>query len=59
MPGRVIVVGSVNVDLVMRLPVVPAPGQTVLDAATGHAFVLVDDAGENQIAAALGIGGTS
>jgi ribokinase len=28
-PGRVIVVGSVNVDLVMRLPQLPAPGQTV------------------------------
>jgi ribokinase len=111
MPGRVIVVGSVNVDLVMRLPALPAPGQTVLggeldraeggkganqavaaaragaqthligavgaddgapsvaalvaedvhvgavarlDAATGHAFVLVDDAGENQIAVASG-----
>jgi ribokinase len=27
--GRVIVVGSVNVDLVMRLPQLPAPGQTV------------------------------
>jgi ribokinase len=29
-PGRVIVVGSVNVDLVMRLPQLPAPGQTVI-----------------------------
>src|SRR5215472_9203450 len=29
-PGRVIVVGSVNVDLVMRLPRLPAPGETVL-----------------------------
>jgi ribokinase len=29
-PGRVIVVGSVNVDLVMRLPRLPAPGQTVI-----------------------------
>jgi ribokinase len=28
-PGRVIVVGSVNVDLVMRLPRLPAPGETV------------------------------
>src|SRR5262245_56384232 len=28
--GRVIVVGSVNVDLVMRLPRLPAPGETVL-----------------------------
>jgi len=29
-PGRVIVVGSVNVDLVMRLPQLPTPGQTVI-----------------------------
>lgn len=28
--GRVIVVGSVNVDLVMRLPALPSAGQTVL-----------------------------
>jgi ribokinase len=28
--GRVIVVGSINVDLVMRLPRLPAPGETVL-----------------------------
>ncbi len=109
-PGRVIVVGSVNVDLAMRLPALPAPGQTVLGgelarseggkganqaaaaaragaqayligavgaddgapsvaalaaegvraavdrvaALTGHAFVLVDDSGENQIAVASG-----
>jgi ribokinase len=29
--GRVIVVGSVNVDTVMRLPRLPVPGETVLD----------------------------
>src|SRR5580658_7796937 len=29
-PGRVIIVGSVNVDLVMRLPRLPAIGETVL-----------------------------
>ncbi|HXW46841.1 MAG TPA: ribokinase [Streptosporangiaceae bacterium] len=29
-PGRVIVVGSINVDLVMRLPRLPAAGETVL-----------------------------
>jgi ribokinase len=28
--GRVIVVGSINADLVMRLPRLPAPGETVL-----------------------------
>ncbi len=32
-PGRVIVVGSVNVDLVMRLPQLPGPGQTVIGGA--------------------------
>jgi ribokinase len=35
-PGRVIVVGSVNVDLVMRLPGLPAPGQTVLGGAAAR-----------------------
>ncbi len=29
-PGRVVIVGSVNVDLVMRLPRLPAIGETVL-----------------------------
>lgn len=29
--GRVVVVGSVNVDLVMRLPQLPRPGETVLN----------------------------
>ncbi len=108
---RVVVVGSVNVDLVMHLPELPAAGQTVLggaltrhqggkganqavaaaragarvhfvgavgaddghdsvaalqadgidvaairrvDAPTGHAFVLVSERGENQIAVASG-----
>jgi ribokinase len=32
-PGRVIVVGSVNVDMVMRLPQLPGPGQTVVGGA--------------------------
>jgi ribokinase len=31
--GRVLVVGSVNVDLVLRLPRLPAPGETVLGGA--------------------------
>jgi ribokinase len=109
--GRVVVVGSVNVDLIMRPPALPAPGQTVLGGelaradgskganqavaaardgahahligavgtadgeqsvaalaaegvdvtgvarvagSTGHAVVLVDDDGENQIAVASG-----
>jgi ribokinase len=110
--GRVVVVGAVNVDLTMRLPALPRPGQTVLGGrltrseggkganqavaaaragarthfvgavgaadgtqpvaalahegvdvsavgrlagSTGHAFVLVDDDGENQIAVASGV----
>lgn len=32
-PGRVVVVGSVNVDLVMRLPRLPSAGETVLGGA--------------------------
>jgi ribokinase len=109
--GRVIVVGAINIDLAMRLPRLPAPGETVLggvlarhhggkganqavaaaragarvhligavgagdgqesvdalaaegvgvghvrrgDVPTGHAMVLVDAAGENQIAVAPG-----
>jgi ribokinase len=108
---RVVVIGSVNIDLVMDLPELPAAGQTVLggtltrheggkganqavaaaragarvhflgavgaadghdcvaalqadgidvaaircvDAPTGHAFVLVSESGENQIAVASG-----
>ena len=31
--GRVIVLGSINVDLVMRLPALPGPGETVLGGA--------------------------
>ncbi len=31
--GRVVVVGSINVDLVLRLPRLPAPGETVLGGA--------------------------
>jgi ribokinase len=31
--GRVVVVGSINVDIVLRLPRLPAPGETVLGGA--------------------------
>jgi ribokinase len=34
--GRVIVVGSINVDLVMRLPRLPAAGETVLGGVLGR-----------------------
>jgi ribokinase len=52
-PGRVIVVGSVNVDLVMRLPQLPAPGETV----TGGALARHDGGkGANQAVAAARAG---
>jgi ribokinase len=52
-PGRVIVVGSVNVDLVMRLPQLPAPGETV----TGGALARYDGGkGANQAVAAARAG---
>jgi ribokinase len=52
-PGRVIVVGSVNVDLVMRLPQLPAPGQTV----TGGRLARHDGGkGANQAVAAARAG---
>jgi len=52
--GRVIVVGSINVDLVMRLPRLPAPGQTVLggDLSRHHG-----GKGANQAVAAARAGG--
>lgn len=51
--GRVIVVGSVNVDLVMRLPRLPVPGETVLGgiAARHHG-----GKGANQAVAAVRAG---
>ncbi len=52
-PGRVIVVGSVNVDLVMRLPQLPAPGQTI----TGGELARYDGGkGANQAVAAARAG---
>jgi ribokinase len=52
-PGRVIVVGSVNVDLVMRLPQLPAPGETV----TGGTLARHDGGkGANQAVAAARAG---
>jgi ribokinase len=51
--GRVIVVGSVNVDMVMRLPQLPAPGQTV----TGGRLARYDGGkGANQAVAAARTG---
>jgi ribokinase len=55
-PGRVIVVGSVNVDLVMRLPQLPAPGQTVIG---GTLATHNGGKGANQAVAAARAGATA
>ena len=47
--GAVVVVGSVNVDLVMRVPALPRPGETVVDGVLDEAF---GGKGANQAAAA-------
>ena len=53
MSGRVIVVGSVNVDLVARSERLPAPGETV----TGAAYSEHDGGkGANQAVAAARLG---
>ena len=53
MSGRVIVVGSVNVDLVVRAPRLPSPGETV----TGGTFERHDGGkGGNQAVAASRLG---
>jgi ribokinase len=51
--GRVVVVGSVNVDLVMRLPQLPAPGQTVTGGTLSRHH---GGKGANQAAAAARAG---
>src|ERR1700722_13652897 len=51
--GRVIVVGSVNVDLVLRLPRLPAPGETVLGGEVDRHH---GGKGANQAVAATGAG---
>jgi ribokinase len=53
MSGRVVVVGSVNVDLVLSVPRLPGPGETVTDGA----FEVHDGGkGANQAAAAALLG---
>jgi ribokinase len=49
MPGRVVVVGAVNVDLVMRLPALPSPGQANALVSAGHVLAAL---GELSLAAA-------
>ncbi len=51
---HIIVIGSVNMDLVLRTPTIPQPGQTV----TGHSFAtLPGGKGANQAVAASRCGG--
>ncbi|MEE1828771.1 PfkB family carbohydrate kinase [Streptomyces sp. BE20] len=52
-PGRVVAVGSVNVDRILRCPALPAPGETVLvtDSAPGFG-----GKGANQAVAAAAMG---
>lgn len=53
MTATVVVVGSVNMDLVVTAPTLPAPGETVL----GHAFTMVPGGkGGNQAIAAARAG---
>ena len=48
-PARVVVVGSANTDLVVRVPTLPRPGETVI----GGTFASVGGGkGANQAAAA-------
>ncbi|MEV0192519.1 PfkB family carbohydrate kinase [Kitasatospora purpeofusca] len=52
-PGRVVAVGSVNIDRILRCPVLPAPGETVLAAGSAQGF---GGKGANQAVAAAAMG---
>ncbi|MGV9263503.1 PfkB family carbohydrate kinase [Kitasatospora sp. NPDC003701] len=52
-PGRVVAVGSVNADRILRCPVLPAPGETVLVTSAAEGF---GGKGANQAVAAAGLG---
>jgi ribokinase len=52
-PTSVVVVGSINVDLVVRVPHLPAPGQTVIG---GEHWRAPGGKGGNQAAAAASLG---
>lgn len=54
MPGHIVVVGSINMDLVVRSPRIPQPGETIL----GHDFrTFPGGKGANQAVAAARAGG--
>ncbi|MFD8321669.1 PfkB family carbohydrate kinase [Kitasatospora purpeofusca] len=52
-PGRVVAIGSVNIDRILRCPVLPAPGETVLAAGSTQGF---GGKGANQAVAAAAMG---
>ncbi|MBI5880129.1 MAG: ribokinase [Chloroflexi bacterium] len=54
MPARVVVVGSLNMDLIVRTPRMPAPGETILGGRFGTA---PGGKGANQAVAAARLGG--
>ncbi|MFJ2868338.1 ribokinase [Kitasatospora sp. NPDC087314] len=51
--GRVVVIGSVNTDRILRCPVLPTPGETVLATAAARGF---GGKGANQAVAAARMG---
>jgi ribokinase len=54
MPGRIVVVGSANIDLVMKMDHLPKVGETVIDATFTQAF---GGKGANQAVGAARAGG--
>ncbi|MFD7414947.1 PfkB family carbohydrate kinase [Kitasatospora purpeofusca] len=52
-PGRVVAIGSVNIDRILRCPVLPSPGETVLAAGSTQGF---GGKGANQAVAAAAMG---
>lgn len=54
-PGRVLVVGSSNTDMVIGGPLLPAPGETVLG---GNFWMAAGGKGANQAVAAARLGGS-
>ncbi|MFJ8436470.1 PfkB family carbohydrate kinase [Kitasatospora sp. NPDC094019] len=51
--GRVVAIGSVNIDRILRCPVLPAPGETVLAEGSDQGF---GGKGANQAVAAAAMG---